>query len=426
MGARCGTQDDCSWREVVQGGEVRWQLSVAGCDWEIQAQVKLGSKQGITVASKPDFVIRRVNGGPNDKPIAVFCDGFAYHGCPGTPEGRIWDDVVKRQSLIDSGKFQKWSVAWKDVELFEKGRGSAPTVFEGVASRQLNALARAAGLTLSRELGKASNMEMLWEYLKQPDPDQWRRLANVWSVAWLASDPLMDSEQIGPIEEQLLSDEVLSRPAQVNLVVSPGELIGRVDWGEYRQMLISCVSSDLKEENIDAAKVLLRLDDSAHNRAENDFESSWRAFLQAWNLLQFRENVEIQTSERIKFGGDELVELDAQIRRVAEEVSEDRPHLAELLEYSTESVKSFLHDFASTALTLPTLDFELDVGTERCGPEPELSWPELKVAILADNQLEDRPVFENHDWKVFVHPLDIDAVTHEIRLRTADAVNQEQ
>ena len=239
----------------------------------------------------------------------------------------------------------------------------------------------------------------------------------------------MDSEQIDPIEKQLLSDEVLSRPAQVNLVVSPGELIGRVDWGEFRQMLISCVSSDLKDENIDAAKVLLRLDDSAHNRAANDFESSWRAFLQAWNLLQFRENVEIQTSERIKFGGDELVEPDTKIRRVAEEASkeyaEDRPELAELLEYSAETVKSFLHDFASTGLTLPTLDFELDVGTGRCGPEPELSWPELKVAILADNQLEDRPVFENHDWKVFLHPLDIDAVTHEIRLRTADAVNQE-
>lgn len=337
---------------------------------------------------------------------------------------------MKRQSLIDSGKFQIWSVAWKDVELFEKSKGRAPTVFEGTVSRQLNALARAAGLTLSRELGKASNMEILWEYLKKPDPDQWRRLANVWSVAWLASDPLMDSEQIDPIEKQLLSDEILTRPAQVNLVASPGELIGRVDWGKYLQMLISCVSSDLKEENIDAAMVLLRLDDSAHNRAANDFESSWRAFLQAWNLLQFRENVEIQTSERIKFGGDEIVTRDEQIRRVAEEApkeyAEDRPELAELLEYSAETVKSFLHDFASTGLTLPTLDFELDVGTGRCGPEPELSWPELKVAILADNQLEDRPVFENHDWKVFVHPLDTDAVTDVIRLRTTDAVNQEE
>jgi len=72
------------------------------------------------------------------------------------------------------------------------------------------------------------------------------------------------------------------------------------------------------------------------------------------------------------------------------------------------------------------LDFELDVGTGRCGPEPELSWPEFKVAILADNQLEDRQVFENQGWKVFVHPLDSEEVTNEIRLRTTVVVNQEE
>jgi DEAD/DEAH box helicase domain-containing protein len=429
LAARCGAQDECTWREVVQGGEIRWQLSVDGCDWEIGAQVNLGSKQGVTIASKPDFVIKRLNGSPHDKPVAVFCDGFAYHGCPGKTEGRIWDDVVKRQSLIDSGKFLKWSVTWKDVELFEKGKGSAPTIFESTKGQRLNAVANSAGLTLPRELGKTSNMELIWQYLMKPDPDQWRCLANVWSVAWLASDPLMDPEQIDPIEKQLLTDEVVNRPAQVNLVAGPGAIMGRVDWGEYGYTLMSCVSSDLQIGNLDTAKVVLRLDDSAHNRAAHDFESSWRSFLQAWNLLQFRENVEIQTSERIRLGGDEIVEPDSQILRVAEEAPEgyagEKPQLSELLEYSAETVKPFLHNYASTGLTLPTLDYELDVGTERCGPEPELSWPEFKVAILADNQLEDRRAFENQGWKVFLHPLDSEEVTSEIRLRMTEAVNQE-
>ena len=42
----------------------------------------------------------------------------------------------------------------------------------------------------------------------------------------------------------------------------------------------------------------------------------------------------------------------------------------------------------------------------RCGPEPELAWPELKVAVLAERQLEDRPAFESAGWHFFVHPVD--------------------
>ena len=430
LGARCQDQKDCTWREVVQGGEVRWQLSVSGCDWEIVAQAMLGSKQGVSVASKPDFLFKRINGGPDDKPIAIFCDGFAYHGCPGKEGGRIWDDVVKRQSLIDSGRFQKWSIAWKDVELFEKGKGSAPTIFESTKNQRLNAIARPAGLVLPREIGKASNMELFWHYLEKPDPEQWRCLANVWSVAWLASDPLMDPEQIAPIEKQLLDEAVVTRPANITVVASPGAVMGRAEWGDYLHTLMSCDAANLQSADIDSANVVMRLDDSATNRRANDFEISWRAFLQAWNLLQFRGNVQLQTSERIRHGGDEIVAATDKISRAAEprpeKIVAEKPELAELLKYSAESVKPFLQHLASIGLSLPVLDFELDIGTGRCGPEPELSWPDLKIAILADNQLEDQPVFEGQGWKVFVHTLDNDALADEIRLRTADAIKQEE
>ena len=74
---------------------------------------------------------------------------------------------------------------------------------------------------------------------------------------------------------------------------------------------------------------------------------------------------------------------------------------------------------------MPSCSLVLDLGTGRCGPEPELSWPDFKVAILADNQLEDRRAFESQGWKVFVHPLDSDEVTSVIRLRMTEVVNQE-
>jgi len=423
LAARCIEKDYCSWREFVQGGEIRWKFSINDVEWELEAQVNLSSKQGVGVASKPDFIFRRVNGNLGDKPIAVFCDGFAFHGCPDKAEGRIWDDVVKRTAIIDSGKFNKWSVAWKDVELFEKDKGSAPCLFEDTANRKLSALAGPAGLTLPKELGKSSSMEMLWEYLADPNPEKWRCLANVWTVAWATSGQLIGPDQIDAIGNLLTTDQVLNDCPQIDVVPSPGASFGRIGWSEFQQTLISCQTADLQVGNIDAANVVLRLDDSAGNRAANEFERSWRAFLQAWNLLQFRANVTVQTTERIQRESDQ-VSIPDQISQAAEPVVEEyiesEPLIAELLEYSTETVKPFLHHLALTGLQLPTIDFELDVGTERCGPQPELAWPELKMVILADNQIEDREIFENKSWKVFVHPLDFEEVTDEIRLRAVD------
>jgi DEAD/DEAH box helicase domain-containing protein len=427
LAERAKEQKNCAWREIVQGGEVRWKLNIEGREWEIQAQKLLGSVEGVTVGSKPDFLFRRLDGNPGQKPIAVFCDGFAYHGCPGKAEGRIWDDVVKRRSIIESGKHQKWSVAWKDVELFEKGKGKGPSLFEGATNRQVNRLASANGLTLSTEVGKASNMEMLWAYLADPDVDQWSQMANAWSVGWLASDPLMNPEEIDGLEQKLLSEETLVAPGEIGKVAGVGTRIGRVEWGDYVQMLTFCNAADLQAGNIDAASVVLRLDDSSQNREANDFEAYWRSFLQAWNLLQFRDNVEVQTSERIRFAED-LGDADLGFQVAAEtelpDYADTDAVLLELMEYSPETVKPFLQYAASRGLSLPTIDFELDLGDGRCGPQPELAWPSLKIAVLADNQIEDAEALEARSWAVFRHPIDNEAIAGEVRARSAEIANE--
>ncbi len=427
LAARAGHRKDCAWREVVKSGEVRWHLTLNGREWQIQSQALLGAKEGVIVSSKPDFLFKRVDGGPSEKPIAVFCDGFAFHGCPGQTEGRIWDDVVKRRSIVESGKYHMWSVAWKDVELFETGKGKAQTVFEGATNRQVNKLAATAKLALPPEIGKTSNMEMLWHFLTNPHSDQWSLLANVWTVGWLASGPMMDPQTIDTIQEQLQREEVLQAPESITPASVMGIRLGRVDWGDYLQILMSCLAKDLQSGSIDAASVVLRLDDSTHNREANEFEASWRSFLHAWNLLQFRGDLEVQTSERIRFG-DDVEYADAEILGAgdiaASEYACADAELSELLEYSPESVKPFLQYLAEEGLKLPTIDYELDIGSGRCGPEPELAWPDLKIAVLAENQIEDAGEFETQGWMVFSHPIVNDAIANEIRLRHAEAAQE--
>ena len=140
-----------------------------------------------------------------------------------------------------------------------------------------------------------------------------------------------------------------------------------------------------------------------------------------------RDNVQVQTSERIRFVEDIPDDVDTGIQRAAEKsrAADVLPGLSDLLEYSPESVSPFLHYLAGAALDLPTIEFELETGSDRCGPEPELAWPELKIAVLADNQIEDVGAFETQGWKVFSHPIAIEEIADEIRLRSFEASNEE-
>ena len=109
-----------SWEEKVQGGELRWILRIHERAWEIRAQVDLGAAQGVLPACRPDFLIRPANSDPSVRPIAIFCDGLAYHALPGKDQGRIADDIEKRKGILHSARFGVWSITWKDVEDFEQ------------------------------------------------------------------------------------------------------------------------------------------------------------------------------------------------------------------------------------------------------------------------------------------------------------------
>lgn len=420
LAARAQEQKDCSWREIVLGGEVRWRLKIDAKEWEIQAQVLLGKKESVNHGSKPDFLIRRVDSSDRQNPIALFCDGFAYHGCPDSPEGRIWDDVVKRRSILDSGRYHIWSVAWKDVELFEKGTGSGPCVFGDDIVQKVQQLATAKRLKLPVKVGRASSMEMLWKFLGQPEPDEWSGLANIWSVAWLSSDQPKDPDVLGELEVQLQKDEVLSGPPLIPMATGIVTQMGRVDWGEYLHVLALCQQVDLASGDFDSCRLVLRLDDSDENRSANDFETSWRSFLQAWNLLQFKCNVEVQTTERIQ-NTDPSWDIEMEMQQAAE--SEGVVHsianseVDELIEYSPESVRELLLHLSKNALTLPSIDYELDLGSGRCGPQPELAWPDYHLAVLAENQVEDLLEFESRGWTLFQHPIDKEEVASELRHR---------
>ena len=47
-----------------------------------------------------------------------------------------------------------------------------------------------------------------------------------------------------------------------------------------------------------------------------------------------------------------------------------------------------------------------------------MAWPEHRVAVLAERQLDDADAFDAAGWKVFSYPVNPATVVEELRLRT--------
>jgi len=101
-------------QDIVQG-KSGYLLEVGEQRYWVEPQVDLGSKEGVVVASRPDFVLWPTQSRSSRKPIAVFCDGWAFH------QNSSRDDALKRSALVASGKFWVWSVTWEDVQSAMEG-----------------------------------------------------------------------------------------------------------------------------------------------------------------------------------------------------------------------------------------------------------------------------------------------------------------
>ena len=416
-----------TWEEKVKGGEIRWLLGAQSQVWEIRAQVELGPAQGVTPMCRPDFVIQPASGDPTIRPVAVFCDGLAYHAKPGEPEGRIFDDIEKRVGILQSGNYQVWSVTWKDVEDFESGsgKGAPETLFGDLDADTLGKLAGGVGLTLKRNLARSGVMDSLLGYLETPVLVQWQKLASVYALAWLwGAQQWLKPETGAELEDKLTSASVHFRPGPMELVYGSPPVLTRAEFSNWFAALARAAVTSVQGGNVD--RFLLRLFDEAAARAHEGFEASWRRFLQAWNVIQFKDGVEVTSSELItKTQGAGAYEKAGGVEsKVAEPPPSNygtarKAAVDELMELATESSQLIIRAVADGGYRLPTQDFELEIGMPGCGPEPELAWPEHRLAVLAERQSEDRAAFERTGWMVLLQPVSTEALLAALQEKEA-------
>lgn len=105
--------------QAFVNGKQGYQLTVNGCQWDVEPQVTLGPQSGVAQPCKPDFVLRLNNVDTDEsddrKSVAIFVDGIQYHA------GIVKEDSLKREALRRAG-YRVWSLTYDDVIGFVQGK----------------------------------------------------------------------------------------------------------------------------------------------------------------------------------------------------------------------------------------------------------------------------------------------------------------
>ena len=145
-------------------------LKVGDCSWEIEPQVLLDERYGVTVKSRADFVLWPKRENIGQKPIAIFTDGFLYH------KDKCADDTLKREAIRRSNRFRVWTFSWKDIQSAFKNQGEYAT--QTLIPGDMPSGARIYKPTIisvkaeALQLEKTSSLELLMRYLEMPNAEQ--------------------------------------------------------------------------------------------------------------------------------------------------------------------------------------------------------------------------------------------------------------
>lgn len=273
-------------KELVHG-KPGYFFRIGECAYSIEPQVPLGPEDGVSIASKADFVFHPARAQGGEKPIAVFTDGYFYH------RNRIGQDMAQRMAIVHSGRYHVWSLTWKDVENRYRAQENffcnylEPT--RAVNGNNLGVLLDNYGLGLFRDAHRGDSFEWLMRFLRAPDEQQWQRYAFVQGFLHLNPSRFATAqakdEWITHIRELLpedLADFVVDKkdtsihgwyepsgPAQtpeLRLGLAIEQQATRA--GQGGEMRLACC-----------------LNDSTTGQEREDFETVWNGFLRLYNLF---------------------------------------------------------------------------------------------------------------------------------------------
>lgn len=388
-------------QDLVQG-KTGYVLQVDSQRYRVELQCELGPDQGVAVHCKPDFVIWPWSSNARRKPIAVFCDGWAFH------RDGLRDDARKRNAILASGGFWVWSVTHQDVQAALEGRLETDLESPLVALSRNNGSKAPAGVPRAQEKaftqhavarllqwlatgydaqGQDAALDVfqgnaLWlGFLMIPSTPEDRTACDVEMAPWLSRLP-----------ESIRSPGPGFAPS-FSKGNGPCHYLGR--WP------LALAKGGLTESGWTSPGLVLL--DEAAAESEEALHLAWQRWLQLFNAAQFLPGVWLGTARGLD--GHDYDDLNAAPSDGAPP-STDQGALnaawTAVLDGVIDALRAGLSQLAKAGALLPEVGMELADEKGRVLADAEMAWPQVKVAVLRADQDDMASSWVESGWSVVV------------------------
>lgn len=395
-------------RPAPVNGKRGYYLEAGALRWRVELQADLGKPFNVLLPSRPDFVFWPDNI-PDERPIAVFADGWNYH------KDKVAEDLAKRMALVKSGRFSVWSVNWADVEQASTGQdGAAAQVGPGVqvSSPQvtwqavfgtnvdgvLPRLCEVQGLKGFEHFWRLSALQQLQMRLSGLlTHEQHRKLASVVAMATLAQPA--DEQAINRMKQTDLWQH-LEGYGMTDCIPQGSRWACRSLWQvaqlavvQSGQQFSHWLNGGSAVENEPWAMLLWQPAEEGQGDDDARRQQGWR---QMWAVL----NVLLPLDQL--WAGAEPMALLGALQPLARQTGQPAPDprwLAVLADALPE-VHGWIEEMMQAGCSVPEVGHELEGVTQTVLAQAELAWPKHQVAVVMSD--EDVVAFQSAGWKVHV------------------------
>ncbi|MBI4917346.1 MAG: DEAD/DEAH box helicase [Acidobacteria bacterium] len=398
-------------RTEVVAGRPGWFFEIGKRAYTIELHKNVGPNDCAPVPCEVDFLFRPIGSRGGGKPVAVFTDGFEFH------KSRVGIDMAQRSGLIRSGRYHVWSLTWKDVEsAFAEQKDLFRDYLDpgDLPGGSMHAtFADHYGAADLKDARQQNSFQWLVRFLADPEPEacvrRWKSLAFVhgltsidakgWSTPAARAGWDQDLRSLLP---GVLADEIGPE--------SEGTLRGLFEQhgqkGSRTVRVFASIVPDavknaaaVKTGDVGALRSLLYLRDTAEEVDRHGFDRIWAGYLRLANLMQFLPRAVFITQmglDQGRMGGLPPLTLESWAPP-----AEPDPW-ALIREVVDPDRHGVLAELASVGWPLPVdPPYEL-VEAEETIAEAELAWPDLKIAVLDEQQLVGKSRFEQRGWRVLM------------------------
>ncbi|WP_425259796.1 DEAD/DEAH box helicase [Rubrivivax sp. RP6-9] len=386
----------------VVNGKSGYVLEVGGQRYRVEPQAVLNSDVGVVVASQPDFLVWPWASGSKRQPVAVFCDGWAYH------KDILRQDALKRSAILASGRFWVWAVTHQDVAAALKGSletdlesplvamsrhdgaKAPPTVpraqekafTQHAVARLLQWLAAPAdGAGIDPSVAAMQRNAAWAGFLMVPSSPEDKAACDAQRAQWLSRLPLY-ARETGPGFAP-----VMSRPS------GPVSYVG--GWP-------LALAKGLPAAGAWMAPGAVVLADSEAPEAEA-LHQGWRRWLQLFNTTQFLPGTLLATAAGLDAHDYEVLGAlgaDASGPAKADDLAALNGAWKQVLEQCLGPLVEGLKALAQRGAALPEVGTELADDKGMVLADAELTWVTAKLAVLRADQEDLVGAWKAAGWSV--------------------------